>query len=407
MTKLWEPPSPTACKWKWSWSTIFLNSGKTKSCFHNPATKFDTKTFDFHNIPIKVSDRQQMLKGEWPSGCSYCSQTEACGGTSDRQSQNKIPDLIPDNLNTVTNPKILEVFFNNTCNLKCLYCDPTLSSTWTQEVEQYGTLDVNPKLSYKFEQNRQEYLRTLGKFFEWFDRNKHTLERLHILGGEPFLLKETDQILEILANDKLTLELELISNLIIDGTKFDSYLDKLVRLIHNKNVRGVTIIASMDGWGPEVDFQRYGLDRQLWLRNFNKLLAVPEIKIDINLAITCLTIPSMPELIKLWNDWNKVKVVGLQGTRVFNPSFLAPEILPAHLNRQYFKEAIELIPSDTWYKQWSKERFSNLLPVFDKYPDGNTTEMRKLKTYLDEISRRRSVDWTKIFPQINKEFEKL
>ena len=109
----------------------------------------------------------------------------------------------------------------------------------------------------------------------------------------------------------------------------------------------------------------------------------------------------------MWNIWNETREVGLQGTRVFDPSFLAPEVLPAYLNKQLFEEALELIPTDTWYKQWSKERFSNLLPVFDKYPEGNPVEMKKLKVYLDEISRRRSLDWTKLFPQINKEFEKL
>jgi len=348
-----------------------------------------------------------MLNGEWPAGCAYCSRTEAVGGTSDRQSQNKIPDLIPENLDVVTNPKIVEVFFNNTCNLKCLYCNPALSSTWMQEVDRFGTLEVNPKLSYKFEQDRDTYLRTLDKFFEWFDQNKHSLERLHILGGEPFLLKETDRLLEILSNNTVALELELISNLTIDETKFDSYLDKLVKLVHNSNIGGVKIIASMDGWGDEVDFQRHGIDRQLWLRNFNKLLETPEIKVDINVAITCLTIPSIPKLITMWNVWNETREVGLQGTRVFDPSFLAPEVLPAYLNKQLFEEALELIPTDTWYKQWSKERFSNLLPVFDKYPEGNPVEMKKLKVYLDEISRRRSLDWTKLFPQINKEFEKL
>ena len=407
MTELWNPPSPTACKWKWTWSTIFLNSGRTKSCFHNPTAEFNTETFDFHNIPIKVLDRQQMLNGEWPVGCAYCSRTEAVGGTSDRQSQNKIPDLIPENLDVVTNPKIVEVFFNNTCNLKCLYCNPALSSTWTQEVDRFGTLEVNPKLSYKFEQDRDTYLKTLDKFFEWLDQTKHSLERLHILGGEPFLLKETDRLLEILSNSNLALELELISNLTIDETKFDSYLDKLVKLVHNNNVGGIKIIASIDGWGDEVDFQRHGIDRQLWLRNFNKLLETKEIKIDINVAITCLTIPSIPKLITMWNIWNETREVGLQGTRVFDPSFLAPEVLPAYLNKQLFEEALELIPTDTWYKQWSKERFSNLLPVFDKYPEGNPVEMKKLKVYLDEISRRRSLDWTKLFPQINKEFEKL
>jgi sulfatase maturation enzyme AslB (radical SAM superfamily) len=407
MSELWKPPSDTACKLKWAWSTVFLNSGKTKSCFHNPSAPFDTESFNFHNIPIKIADRRQMLEGTWPSGCAYCSRTEALGGKSDRQSHNHIPALIPDNLDTTTSPKLLEIFFNNTCNLSCLYCGPALSSSWLQEVSKFGTIEYQPKLSQPFEIDRDQYLKTLERFFNWFEQNKHTLERLNILGGEPFLLKETDRLLEVLSTGTANLELNLVSNLIIEPTKFDEYVNKLVKLIKNKNISSVVIMASIDGWGPAVDFQRYGIDRQLWLRNFNKLLNTPEIKLDINVAITCLTIPSMPELIKLWNTWNETKVVGLQGTRVFEPDFLAPEVLPAKLNKQHFEEALALIPEDTWYKDWSKKRFSNLLPVFDKYPDGDIEKMKILKLYLDELSRRRSLDWAQIFPEIYKELSKL
>jgi hypothetical protein len=403
MTNLWEPPSSTACKLKWAWSTIFLNSGKTKSCFHNPTASFNTKTFDFHNIPIKIADREQMLNGEWPSGCNYCSQTEQIGGKSDRQSHNQIPALIPDDLNTVTNPKLLEVFFNNTCNLSCLYCSPALSSTWAQEINKFGAIKYNPVLENVFEYDRLEYLETLDRFFEWFDEHKCKLERLNILGGEPFLLKETDRLLEALLTSKTSLELNLVSNLMIDETKFKQYIDKLVNLVNNNNVGSVVIMASIDGWGPEVDFQRHGINRGLWLQNFNQLLDAPKIKLDINVALTCLTIPALPELIKLWNKWNEIKVVGLQGTRVFRPSFLAPEVLPASVNRQFFETALGLISEDTWYKRWSKERFSNLLPVFDKYPDGKPSEMKLLKQYLNEISARRSLNWKEFFPHIDKE----
>ena len=407
MIEKWQPPSPTACKLKWAWSTVFLNSGTTKSCFHNPVQKFNTETFDFHNIPIKIADRKQMLAGEWPAGCAYCSQTESVGGKSDRESHNDILDIIPDTLELETTPKLVEIFFNNTCNMSCLYCGPKLSSTWAQEVDKFGPSKINHKISPLVDYNRQEYVETLDNFFNWWDGNKTKIERLNILGGEPFLLKETDRLLNVLEQDQLNLELNLVSNLMISPKIFDMYLERLVKLINNRCVTSVVIMASLDGWGPEIDFQRWGLDRELWLRNFNRLLETTEIKIDINLAITCLGIPAMPALIKMWNSWNKIRPVGLQGTRVFDPSFLAPEVLPEYLNRQYFEEALDLIPIDTWYKKWSKEKFSNLLPVFDKYPDGNIIEMKKLKTYLDEISSRRLLDWTKIFPQINKEFLKL
>lgn len=402
----WVPPSPTSCKLKWTWSSVFLNTALTKSCYHNPASKFNTDTFDFHNIPIKVEDRRQMLNGEWPSGCSYCSKTEAVGGKSDRQSQNEIPAHWPHNIDLVTKPKIVEVFFNNTCNLSCVYCSPALSSTWADETRKFGPIAVNPR-SGSVEVNRDEYRQVVDGFFEWLATNKQDLERLHVLGGEPFLLTETDRLLDTLATATSRLELNLVSNLMIPSHIFQRKVDKLVALVNNKHLSSVVIMASIDGWGAEVDFQRWGIDRELWLTNFNILLNTQEIKLDINVALTCLTIPSLPALITKWNEWNQVKPVGLQGTRVFEPSFLAPEVLPAHLNRPAFEQAINLIPEDTWYKRWSKERFSNLMAVFDKYPEGNVSEMKRLQQYLNELGSRRSINWEEIFPNISMEFEKL
>lgn len=407
MSKIWESPSPTACKLKWAWSTIFLNQKTTKSCFHNPVQTFDSETFNFHNITIKIEDRKKMLKGEWPQGCEYCSHTEELGGKSDRQCHNEIPELLPDSLDVNTSPKLLEVFFNNTCNMSCLYCGPGASSLWSQEIKKFGPIDINRKLGSPLSQDRAGYDKTIENFFIWFDKNKHTLERLNILGGEPFLLNETDRLLDVLSLEQHNLDLNIVSNLMIPTEIFDQYVEKLVKLKNNKSVKNIIIMASIDGWGPEVDVQRHGLDRNLWLRNFHQLLKYDEIKLDINVALTCLSIPALPKLIEMWNEWNLVKEVGLQGTRVFDPKFLSPEILPSKLNRPYFEEALRLINDNTWYKKWSKERFSNLLPIFDKYPEGNIEEMKKLKKYLNELEIRRSINWIDVFPTVYKELQNL
>ena len=49
----------TACQFKWTWSTLFLNFGTTSSCHrckHWPVT-VDTIE-DFHNVPGKLQDRE-------------------------------------------------------------------------------------------------------------------------------------------------------------------------------------------------------------------------------------------------------------------------------------------------------------------------------------------------------------
>ena len=127
----------TACQLKWNWSTIFLTTEKTASCHRTNHHRFDTDRFDFHNTPSKISDRLNMLEGQWPDrGCEYCRNIEQAGGVSDRITNldfpgiHAPPELDADPRAVHVTPRILEVYFDNTCNLKCLYCGPHFSSLY-------------------------------------------------------------------------------------------------------------------------------------------------------------------------------------------------------------------------------------------------------------------------------------
>ena len=88
-----------------------------------------------------------MLLGQWPQGgCTYCKNIETSGGFSDRMLHNTIPDLYPAELDadinsTVVSPTILEVFFDHTCNLSCVYCGPEISSKIADEYRKFGAFD--------------------------------------------------------------------------------------------------------------------------------------------------------------------------------------------------------------------------------------------------------------------------
>ena len=69
--------SPTMCLAKWNQVSLHLPTGLTNSCYHPPLheidpTNLDSNPAELHNTPEKLKQRQQMLKGERPEGCSYC-----------------------------------------------------------------------------------------------------------------------------------------------------------------------------------------------------------------------------------------------------------------------------------------------------------------------------------------------
>ena len=161
VNKVFPIKTETACQLKWNWSTIFLTTEETASCHRTNHHKFDTNIFDFHNTPSKLNDRAQMLAGKWPTvGCNYCQDIERAGGQSDRITNLDFPGIhAPPELDQNTQaisvtPRILEVYFDNTCNLKCLYCGPHFSSLWDAENIKFGDPAFNK--SSNIESNKQK-----------------------------------------------------------------------------------------------------------------------------------------------------------------------------------------------------------------------------------------------------------
>jgi hypothetical protein len=118
------------CQLKWTHSTVYLTDGVTASCHRAGYGKIemDGDNFNFHNTANKITERTKMLNGEWPgNGCEHCKHIEQAGGNSDRvihleMEGTTAPPELDNNLKAVNvTPRQLEVYWGNTCNLKCIY----------------------------------------------------------------------------------------------------------------------------------------------------------------------------------------------------------------------------------------------------------------------------------------------
>jgi len=202
--KVFPIKSETACQLKWSWSTLFLTTEETASCHRTNMHRFDTSSFNFHNTPTKLEDRERMLVGKWPNkGCNYCKNIEAAGGQSDRITNLDFRDMhAPPELDinpTAINvtPRILEIYFDNTCNLKCLYCGPQFSSLWEAENRKHGSFNDGKLVTTSDWQKSKNIESNKQKIFEWLKVHGHNLTNFNVLGGEPLYQKEFEQCLDL------------------------------------------------------------------------------------------------------------------------------------------------------------------------------------------------------------------
>ena len=408
------------CQLKWNHSTVFLTMGTTASCHrvtHDPYEFKDNK-MNFHNIKTKLEARIKMLKGEWPGrGCEHCKSTEDAGGHSDRMSHLNMQgvtapkELEKDTTAVDVTPTQLEIYFSNTCNLKCIYCNSKFSSTIDNEnrihgqfdygfednpggapIRIYGKIEINPNIK-----------EDTDKLFAWLEEHIHELNKVMILGGEPFLQKETERMVELLertSNSNLTLV--VFSNLTVDTYRVQKWLARMWRLVEQGKLNNLQVVGSLDCWGPQAEYVRNGLDLKKYMENFEFILNKTRITPSINSALMALTIPTLPDLIKQMNTWSKIREVYWSGMKAgdhmrpyLNPTIFGKDIVPLGLQK-----AVDIF--ETHGDAIKEAQHNNLIGIKTECEKSapNLWDQKMLRVYVEELDRRRGLDYKKLFPEI-------
>jgi len=394
----------TACKLKWSWSTLYLNSGITASCHRTGLSEITQENFnEFHNTSVKLSDRTSMLEGQWPKeNCAYCRKIEEAGGVSDRIRHTSIPEMFPEELETNPtainiDPVIVEVFFNNFCNLGCLYCNPELSSSIEAEYRKFGNFNEHGVELLSVDTHFKELI---PYFWDWFPIGFVKLKRFHVLGGEPFLQKEFDKLLDMIEKyPNPDCELNVITNLMVPKNRIENYLEKFKKLLVGKKIKRIDITCSIDSWGEQQEYVRWGINLKEWEENFKLLLRNKWIYLNINQTISALTIKTMPDLLVKLTEWRKDRPIGHWFSGVTpGPSYLKNEIFDKSEFAAEVEHILSLMPTDSKEDKVAHEYMKGIL----SNTQYNGEEIKNLIIFLNEKDRRRNTDWRKTFPWLTK-----
>lgn len=405
----------TACPLKWGWSTILLKTAQTKSCHRCKNIPLTEDNFnDFHNLPHKLKEREIMLQGKWPteenggSGhCTFCKVHEDAGEISDRQVHLTIPNLTPkevlDNNTAIkVTPTILELYLNNTCNMKCVYCGPYFSTQWQSELIKNGNIKINgDTIQRKLDTSDELQKKLFKKTLDWLDKDGHKLKRLHILGGEPFYQHEFNELLDLLKTKKFRhLELNTISNLMVKSDVFFEYIEKIKKLIIDKNIGRFDLTASIDNWGEEAEYARTGLKIEHWKKLFEYCVNEKWIYLNFNNTISCLTIKTLPDLLDYINVQRNNRTINHYGGELVGSinKILHPRIYGKKFWEEDFKKIIQKMDRDK-----DKLMQKTMRGVYGSLPDTRPDyeSIKKMKQYLDTLDKRRNTDWRKVYPYLD------
>ena len=410
----------TGCVLKWAWSTVYLGQGTSSSCHRTDQAPIPPDNFaSFHNLPNKIAARELMLEGKWPQGgCQYCEKIEAAGGMSDRQfqlSDSRNMDHIPTELwdnptETSVVPTILEIYFNNTCNMSCVYCGPHFSSKWADENRRFGEFKQG-NVHFGFQPRvNANYERMLADFWRYLETNNNykKIRYYQVLGGEPFYQAEFDTSIEFWEqHHNPDLSINVISNLKVSPDRFRRYIDRFESMYNNGHLKRLLMTGSLDAWGPQEEYVRYGLDLAEWEENFTYLLDKPWVEMTVNAAITSLTIKTLPELLTRITQWNQLRpnnsYVHFSFMSATNPFELVPDIFGAGVFESDFERILATMPVGNNEYVHCKEHMQGIFAQITSAPR-NTSRIEDLKIYLTELDRRRGTDWRALFPWLDRDW---
>jgi pyruvate-formate lyase-activating enzyme len=435
--------SNTMCLAKWMQSTVYLMNGHTHSCHHPsvhkiPISEIKRKPSALHNTEHKMKVREEMLAGQRPKECQYCWNIENLPGKhiSDRTYKSawswaypNLQQIIESKNGADIVPSYLEVAFDNTCNLKCMYCTPDISSKWMEESQKYGPY---PNTTYNV--GDVQWLKQIGKmpipsrednpyvdaFWEWWPELYKSLHTFRITGGEPLLSKNTWRVLEEIKNNpRPDLTLAINTNMQVP----DELLDRLIGYYNDiaPNIKSFDVYTSCEAHGNQAEYIRTGLQYDSFMDNIKRFLNNTGEHSRVHLMIT-FNILSLSTFDLFLND-----ILDLRSTYNETAAFNRMPMMISYLRWPQFQD-VRVAPSDI--KQRYIDRITQFVKAHQSVTDSNAgmfyleeidqverlaeymfepldaqylhLQMKDFGAFYSEYDKRRELNFIKTFPELEQ-----
>lgn len=408
--------STSFCAAKWTQVTIDLQHGMTHSCHHPlrhkiPESELEKDFHALHDTKFKKKQRKKMLSNSRPKECSYCWKIEDASPSniSDRYIKSFDPwskpylnEIANSDWRTNYNPKYLEVFFSNTCNLSCSYCMAHVSSSIEKEMDMFGKYPLSDRVmkrhrTYSAKRPKNENLYR-DAFWQWLPEVYQGLHTLRLTGGEPLLDNNLDRLMDyMIQNPHEDLTFAVNTNLSVGDNAIDKFYEKL-KLLEEKTKVQVEIYTSLDTYGKHAEFIRAGMNYQRVIHNIERYMtAFPHRTVTIMCCYNLLSIPRFHEFL------NDVLILKKKGNLRLDISMLQD---PAYLcvkwagekYKSKIKSDIDLMKKNGFNQDEINKlkRISMFLDIQNE--NSFKKEKKNFKLFIDEYSKRKKMSFTDFFP---------
>ena len=360
------------------WAGIMVNhEGRVKNCIRSVHSMpiGDLKNDRIEDIVLGAENvkRQEQILNKLPvSSCQTCYDIEnnkkGLDIISDRifyireLKHNRVDFYQKGNFNLQT----IDIRWSNVCNFACVYCSSDFSSKWADELKiKQETISSEQKNNFK----------------NYILENAQKLKHVYLAGGEPLLMKENLELLEVL--DK-NVNLRINTNL----SKTDTRIFE--KICEFKNVHWTVSIETME---DEFEYIRYGSTWQDFLENLDVVKKLKH-KISFNMLYFALNYQSIFRCIDF-----------LKSLGNHNNSFIAGALLtPFNLNIRHLPDSVlnscknilqERINNKPGFLL--EDSYRNMLSYINQPIEKNLSSVKKA---LQELDQRRNLNSENIFKDL-------
>lgn len=361
------------------WTGLMYNfDGTVKNCIRSSNPIGNIKDQPANEIVTNMTNQDtqfRMLQGRPGTRCHPCYELE-----TDRRSFDIISDRVfyirelksvPLDTYRVGNHDLhtIDIRWSNICNFACVYCYPQFSSRWSDELNVVHQVPTKQQV----EQFKQ-YI------FDHADQLKH----VYMAGGEPLLMRENLELLELLQKINPEVNLRINTNLSKTDTKV---FDKICEF---KNVHWTVSIESQE---QEFEYIRYGARWTDFLENL-EIIRKLDHKITFNMLHFLLNYRSIFDCV----DW--LKVLGFHNNSFVIGALITPEYLnirhlPKNVLHSIKQELQDRISEQPGYLL--ENGYKNMLTYIDQPIKQDLPEAMKQLSIMDQ---RRNLDSKKIFKDL-------
>lgn len=344
-----------------------------------------------------VEIRRELINGpNLPMSCRRCQNMETnYADNSYRYYSNKNYGHLLDNLDihldgTVTEQKIStwDVRFSNLCNLKCRTCDDINSSKIAEEAKKHDNQNITV-LKEAFEDK--------AVFLEFFKKNIDNITEIYFCGGEPLLLEEHYEILDLLIEHG---KFDTILRYNTNGTKL-TFRDRDVVKDYWTKFKDIRLGLSIDAGWDQLYYIRHGAKWETILENIRRIVEnCPHIFVQLSPTIGILNAFHVSRLHLYLVEQGLIKLNNVFFNILTYPVYYSLTSMPPDLKQQakihwekYRHDVIKLGASDFLIEEIDK--VIRYMYISDQ--SSHINEFKKETLLKDNIRRENFVE---IFPEL-------